>query len=54
MIVIFYKAAVAATFSHMDTITVLTRSLCELGIYPAVDPLQSSSKMLSPFILGEE
>src|SRR3989339_420492 len=45
---------VAATFSHLDATTVLSRQIVELGIYPAVDPLESSSKILDPKILGEE
>jgi F-type H+-transporting ATPase subunit beta len=46
--------APATTFAHLDATTVLSRSLTELGIYPAVDPLASSSKMLSPNIVGEK
>ncbi len=46
--------AVAATFSHLDATTVLSRRLVSLGIYPAIDPLQSSSSLLSPTIVGEE
>jgi F-type H+-transporting ATPase subunit beta len=46
--------APATTFSHLDAITVLSRKISELGIYPAVDPLDSSSRMLSPHIVGEE
>ncbi|MEW6557021.1 MAG: F0F1 ATP synthase subunit beta [Elusimicrobiota bacterium] len=45
---------VAATFSHLDASTVLSRQIVELGIYPAVDPLDSSSKILDPKIVGEE
>ena len=45
---------VAATFSHLDATTVLSRQISELGIYPAVDPLDSSSKILDPKIIGEE
>jgi F-type H+-transporting ATPase subunit beta len=45
---------VAATFSHLDATTVLSRQIVELGIYPAVDPLDSSSKILDPKIVGEE
>jgi len=45
---------VAATFSHLDATTVLSRQIVELGIYPAVDPLESSSKILDPKIIGEE
>merc|ERR1712045_24747 len=43
----------ATTFAHLDAQTVLSRALTELGIYPAVDPLDSSSRMLDPFILGQ-
>merc|ERR1712166_588038 len=46
--------APATTFAHLDATTVLSRSLTELGIYPAVDPLDSSSRMLSPLVLGQE
>ncbi len=46
--------APATTFTHLDATTVLSRSLSELGIYPAVDPLDSSSRILDPLILGEE
>jgi F-type H+-transporting ATPase subunit beta len=46
--------APATTFSHLDATTVLTRSLVELGIYPAVDPLDSTSRILSAEVLGEE
>ncbi len=46
--------APATTFAHLDATTVLSRSLSELGIYPAVDPLDSTSKILDPRILGEE
>jgi F-type H+-transporting ATPase subunit beta len=46
--------APATTFSHLDATTVLSRSIVELGIYPAVDPLESSSRMLDPRIVGEE
>ncbi|NNE19883.1 MAG: F0F1 ATP synthase subunit beta, partial [Myxococcales bacterium] len=45
--------APATTFAHLDATTVLSRSIAELGIYPAVDPLDSSSTMLDPGILGE-
>merc|ERR1712178_258392 len=44
----------ATTFAHLDATTVLSRSIAELGIYPAVDPLDSTSRMLSPHVLGEE
>ena len=46
--------APATTFAHLDAQTVLSRALTELGIYPAVDPLDSSSRMLDPFVLGQE
>ncbi len=46
--------APATTFSHLDATTVLSRPLAELGIYPAVDPLDSTSRILDPLILGEE
>ena len=46
--------APATTFTHLDAKTVLSRSIVELGIYPAVDPLESSSRMLDPRIVGEE
>jgi F0F1-type ATP synthase beta subunit len=45
--------APATTFQHLDATTVLSRALTELGIYPAVDPLDSSSKMLDPNVIGE-
>lgn len=46
--------APATTFSHLDSTVVLTRSLAELGIYPAVDPLDSTSTALTPLVIGEE
>lgn len=46
--------APAATFAHLDATTVLSRSIAELGIYPAVDPLDSTSRILDPNVLGEE
>jgi len=46
--------APATTFSHLDATTVLSRKLAELGIYPAVDPLDSSSRILSPDIVSQE
>lgn len=46
--------APANTFTHLDATTVLTRSLTEIGIYPAVDPLASTSRMLDPLVVGEE
>jgi F-type H+-transporting ATPase subunit beta len=45
--------APATTFSHLDATTVLSRKIAELGIYPAVDPLDSTSRILNPAILGE-
>merc|ERR1712193_89887 len=44
----------ATTFSHLDATTVLSRQVAELGFYPAVDPLESTSRILDPEILGEE
>ncbi|MGV3762878.1 F0F1 ATP synthase subunit beta [Parapedobacter sp.] len=46
--------APATTFAHLDATTVLSRKIAELGIYPAVDPLDSTSRILSPAILGDE
>ena len=46
--------APATTFSHLDASTVLSRNIASLGIYPAVDPLESSSRALDPHIIGEE
>ncbi len=46
--------APATTFAHLDATTVLSRAISELGIYPAVDPLDSSSRILDPQIVGEE
>ena len=46
--------APATTFAHLDATTVLSRQIASLGIYPAVDPLESSSRILSPEIVGEE
>lgn len=46
--------APATTFSHLDATTVLSRKIAELGIYPAVDPLDSTSRILTPEIVGEE
>ncbi|OGC05874.1 F0F1 ATP synthase subunit beta [candidate division WOR-1 bacterium RIFCSPLOWO2_02_FULL_46_20] len=45
--------AAAATFAHLDATTVLSRALVEMGIYPAIDPLASTSRILDPSILGE-
>ena len=46
--------APATTFAHLDATTVLSRSIAELGIYPAVDPLDSKSRMLDPRIIGQD
>ncbi|RZK64505.1 MAG: F0F1 ATP synthase subunit beta, partial [Pedobacter sp.] len=46
--------APATTFAHLDATTVLSRKIAELGIYPAVDPLDSTSRILSPAVLGDE
>ncbi|MDR2084102.1 MAG: F0F1 ATP synthase subunit beta [Bacteroidales bacterium] len=46
--------APATTFAHLDASTVLSRKVSELGIYPAVDPLESSSRILDPIVVGEE
>ncbi|MDO5044412.1 MAG: F0F1 ATP synthase subunit beta [Coriobacteriia bacterium] len=46
--------APATTFSHLDATTVLSRSIAELGIYPAIDPLASTSRALEPSVVGEE
>jgi F-type H+-transporting ATPase subunit beta len=46
--------APATTFAHLDATTVLSRQIVELGIYPAVDPLDSTSRILDPIIIGEE
>jgi F-type H+-transporting ATPase subunit beta len=46
--------AVTATFAHLDASTVLTRHLVDLGIYPAIDPLASSSNLLLPHVVGQE
>ena len=46
--------APATTFAHLDSTVALERKLSEQGIYPAVDPLSSSSKILDPEIVGEE
>lgn len=46
--------APATTFTHLDATTVLSRAISELGIYPAVDPLESTSRILDPIIVGEE
>jgi F0F1-type ATP synthase beta subunit len=45
--------APATTFAHLDANTVLSRALTELGIYPAVDPLESNSRILDPVIVGD-
>ena len=46
--------APATAFSHLDATTVLSRQIAELGIYPAVDPLDSTSRMLDPRIIGDD
>jgi F-type H+-transporting ATPase subunit beta len=46
--------APATTFAHLDATTVLSRAISELGIYPAVDPLESSSRLMDPAVVGEE
>jgi F-type H+-transporting ATPase subunit beta len=46
--------APATSFAHLDATTVLNRSIAELGIYPAVDPLDSTSRMLDPRVIGDE
>lgn len=46
--------APATTFAHLDATTVLSRAITELGIYPAVDPLESTSRIMDPHIIGEE
>ena len=47
-------SAPATTFAHLDATTVLSRAITELGIYPAVDPLESTSRIMDPLILGQE
>src|SRR5438874_7845121 len=46
--------APATTFAHLDATTVLSRALTELGIYPAVDPLASTSRILDPHVVGQD
>ena len=46
--------APATTFAHLDATTVLSRSIAELGIYPAVDPLDSTSRIMEPGVVGQE
>lgn len=46
--------APATTFAHLDATTVLSRAIAELGIYPAVDPLDSTSRIMDPNIVGRE
>ena len=46
--------APATTFAHLDATTVLSRGIAELGIYPAVDPLDSKSRMLDPRVIGQD
>ena len=49
-----YVPAPATTFTHLDATTVLSRKITELGIYPAVDPLESTSRILDPLVVGKE
>ena len=51
---ILHSLAPATTFAHLDATTVLSRAIVEQGIYPAVDPLESTSRILDPRIVGEE
>lgn len=46
--------APATTFAHLDATTVLSRAIAELGVYPAVDPLDSTSRVMDPHIIGHE
>ncbi|MFX5957149.1 F0F1 ATP synthase subunit beta, partial [Acinetobacter baumannii] len=46
--------APATSFAHLDATTVLSRAISELGIYPAVDPLDSTSRVLEPRVVGQE
>ena len=46
--------APATTFAHLDATTVLSRGISELGIYPAVDPLDSTSRILDPTVVGQD
>jgi F0F1-type ATP synthase beta subunit len=46
--------APATTFAHLDATTVLSRAIAELGVYPAVDPLDSTSRVMDPNIIGPE
>ena len=46
--------APATTFAHLDAMTVLSRAISELGIYPAVDPLDSTSRIMDPNVVGRE
>ena len=49
-----YRSATATTFAHLDAMTVLSRAIVEQGIYPAIDPLNSSSRILEASIVGSE
>jgi F0F1-type ATP synthase beta subunit len=51
---VYVPAAPATTFAHLDATTVLSRGISELGIYPAVDPLDSKSRMLDPRVVGQD
>ena len=46
--------APATSFAHLDATTVLSRAISELGIYPAVDPLDSTSRLMDPAVIGED
>ncbi len=50
----FTDPAAAITFSHLDSVTVLSRKIVEMGIYPAIDPLSSSSRILNPDLVGDD
>ena len=51
---LFITCPPVATFAHLDSTIILERKIAELGIYPAVDPLKSTSRMLDPHVVGEE
>ena len=54
VVIVLARIAPATSFAHLDATTVLSSSLAELGIYPAVDPLDSTSRILDPTIVGDE